>query len=81
MQLKDFDELVKRDFDNAAVTNAIRQVFKERDELLEACKLVPAVAETLMDELVGKKAANWEIINDGLVKINRALKNAKGPNP
>lgn len=33
MKLKDFDELCKRDFDNAAVIEAIRRVFKERDEL------------------------------------------------
>jgi len=78
MQLKDFKELTKRDFDNGAVINAIQQVFKERDELLEACKSAPAIAETLMGELVGKKAANWGIINDGLAKINRAIKNVQG---
>lgn len=32
MELKDFNELCKRDFENGAVRNAIRGVFKERDE-------------------------------------------------
>jgi len=38
MELKDFNELCKRDFDNGAVMNAIRGAFKERDELYEALK-------------------------------------------
>ena len=33
MELKDFNELCIRDFDNGAVLDAIRGVFKERDEL------------------------------------------------
>jgi len=33
LKLKDFDELGKRDFENAAVTDAIRQVIVDRDKL------------------------------------------------
>lgn len=33
MELKDVNELVPRDLDNAAVRDAIRNVIKERDKL------------------------------------------------
>lgn len=46
------------------------------EELVEALKLVSPIARTLMDELAQKKATNWGIVNDGLVKINKALANA-----
>jgi len=44
-------------------------------EVVEALKLADGIASTLMDELVGTKATNWGIVNNGLVKIGAALKN------
>jgi hypothetical protein len=65
MKLKDFDELVRRDFDNAAVTNAIRQVFKERDELL---KVVIGLDE-ISDELARRCSYEDQDFIDWLDRI------------
>ena len=35
MELKDFDKLIKRDFENGAILEEIRSVFKERDSFRE----------------------------------------------
>ena len=45
MELKDFNELEQRDFENGAVRDAIRGVFKERDELHEALKAMLSLFE------------------------------------
>jgi len=50
-------------------------------EVVEALKLVDGIAGTLMDELVGNKAADWGIVNGGLVKVNKALKHIQGIKP
>ena len=50
-------------------------------EVVEALKLVDEIAGTLMDELVGNKAADWGIVNGGLVKVNKALKHIQGFTP
>ena len=42
-------------------------------EVVEAAKLADGIAGTLMDELVGNKATDWGIVNNGLVKIHKAL--------
>ena len=52
MELKDFNELCSRDFDNGAIRDAIRQVFKERDKLRDeaakervcSCSVVKRIA-------------------------------------
>jgi len=47
------------------------------EELLKACELVPKMIETLMDELAEQKATDWGIVNDGLIKVQRAVVKAK----
>lgn len=47
-------------------------------ELYEACKSVPKIVETLMDELAGQKATDWGIVNDGLVKISQICAKIEG---
>lgn len=42
-------------------------------KLLAALKLVPPMAQTLMDELGNRKATNWGIVNDALCTIKSLL--------
>ena len=43
MNLRDFDLLGRKDFQNGAVLEEIRTVVKQRDALLEACKTLVEV--------------------------------------
>lgn len=45
-------------------------------DLLEACKLVDGIVKTLLDEACGKKATDWGVVNDGLLKISKAIAKA-----
>ena len=71
MKLKDFDELCKRDFDNGAVLDEIRQVFKEHDELLEACE---AVMQMYEDDSMFRHPRNC----DAILKTEQAIAKVKG---
>ena len=42
--------------------------------LVEAAKLVGPAIQSMMDEAAEKKATDWGIVNDCLVKIGRAIK-------
>ena len=48
-------------------------------EVVEALKLAKPIAETLMSELSGRKATDWELVNDGLIQISKALAHAEQP--
>lgn len=52
MELKSFDKLGKRDFENGAVLDEIREIFKERDELYEVCKAIVRDFEDEDDPLI-----------------------------
>ena len=43
------------------------------NETIEALKLTPGIAQTLMDEAAGTKSTDWGIVNDGLVKIKQVM--------
>jgi len=47
-------------------------------DLLTASELALKMAATLMDELSGKKATDWKIVNDAAVALERAINKAKG---
>jgi len=71
MNLKDFNELEKRDFDNAAVWNAIREVIKQRDELYEALQLAYTnLGATALSEHTFTYVRNK--IQQTLAKMNRS---------
>ena len=42
-------------------------------QMLSALRKVDPLARSLMDELGNRKAANWGLINDGLVEVSRAI--------
>ena len=47
-------------------------------ELLEACKTARKVSAELFAELGHKRACNWGIVNDGLIKLDKAIASAEG---
>jgi hypothetical protein len=63
------------DFANAAF---IVRACNNFDDMLEALKLAEPIARTLMDELAHTKATDWGLVNDGLIKICRAIACAEG---
>lgn len=51
MQLKDFDRLTRKDFENGAVIDEIRTIFKQYYNLLAACKMfIEAVENPSRDQ-------------------------------
>lgn len=46
-------------------------------ECVEALKLAKPIAETLMGELSHRQAADWGLVNDGLIAIGKALAHAQ----
>lgn len=47
-------------------------------DLLDAARQAKAAGESLMDELVGKKATDWGVVNNAMVSLGRAIRKAEG---
>lgn len=47
-------------------------------DLLKTCKKAYAMGNTLMDEVVGKKATDWETVNEAMCALVEAIAKAEG---
>ena len=52
----------------------VEQLENTNKELLDAGNNLQKACDTLMDELVGKKATDWGIVNDALCQWTKARK-------
>ena len=46
---------------------------EELKRLVDAASKMPSACSTLMDEVVGKKATDWGLVNDSLCNLTAAL--------